>query len=423
MLNKIKSFLNQKEKKTILQNFFSLSFLQAANYLLPLITLPYLVRVLGPERFGLVAFAQAFIQYFMILTDFGFNLSATREISIHREDNKKVSEIFVSVFIIKLALVILSFLVIIIVVNCFEKFYLEKEIFYLTSLSVIGWAMFPQWFFQGIENMKFITLFNVAAKLLFTISIFLFVVSSNDYLFLPILNSASLFISGVFSLFVSIKYFNISLEFPSIKAIKYHFKEGWYIFLSNLFINLYTTTNSVFLGIFTNNTIVGYYSAAERILKAFQYLGMPINQVLYPYLSKLFVENKDKAILIFNKMFKIILILTFILSLLLCFFSPFIVKLVLGDKYNQSIIILTLMAWVLFSSWGNYSLGINGLINFGYKEIFTKIVLIFGAIHIIILFISINIFGYLAVPIIWIFTESAIFICEYISLKKIKIIR
>jgi len=271
--------------------------------------------------------------------------------------------------------------------------------------------------------MKYITLFNVAAKLLFTISIFLFVVSSNDYLFLPILNSASLFISGVFSLFISIKYFNISLSFPSFESIKFHFKEGWYIFLSNLSINLYTTSNSVFLGIFTNNTIVGYYSAAERIFKAFQYLGMPINQVLYPYLSKLFVENKDKAILIFNKMFKIIMIITFILSLILCLFSPFIVKIILGNKYDQSIIILTLMAWVLFSSWGNYSLGINGLINFGYKEIFTKIVLIFGSVHIIILFISINIFGYLAVPIVWIFTESIIFICEYISLKKLKIIR
>ena len=117
----IKNLTNNKDKKRLFSNFFSLSFLQVASYIFPLITLPYLVRVLGPSKYGLVAFAQAFAGYFQIITNYGFIFSATREVSINRDNKDKISEIFSSVIAIQLFLAALSFIIMLAVVFIFKN--------------------------------------------------------------------------------------------------------------------------------------------------------------------------------------------------------------------------------------------------------------------------------------------------------------
>lgn len=411
------------ERLSVFQNFLSLTFLQAASYLLPLVTLPYLVRVLGPEKFGLIAFAQSIIRYFLIFTDFGFNLSATRQISISRDDSKKISEIFSSVIIIKFFIAIISIIILIFAVTILEKLNSDKLVYLFTSLSIIGSAFFPQWFFQGIEKMKEVAIINIIAKILFAVSIFIFIKYQDDYLLFCILNSVSIVIPGIIAFIIAFRFRQLNFHFPGRNELLLHFKEGFYIFVSNVSMNLYTTSNSVLLGFLTNNIIVGYYVAAEKIFTAFQQLGMPLFQALFPYFSKLFIVNRDETIRLFNKIFRITILITFFISLGLTFFSPWIVNTFLGQNYSQSILILTILSWILLVSWGNYILGIQGLINFGYKKIFTMIVLYCGLTHIIILYICIKYFGFLAVPIVWLFTESLIFLIEYRFLKKLKIIK
>mgnify|MGYP000464591323 FL=1 len=145
MINKIKNMVNSEDKKRLASNFFSLSVLQVFTYVLPLLTLPYLVRVLGVETFGLVAFATAFITFFNILVDYGFNLSATREVSIHRENKDKITEIYSSVLAIKFILIFVSLIILSFIVFTFEKFSSHSILYFITFISVIGQALFPIW--------------------------------------------------------------------------------------------------------------------------------------------------------------------------------------------------------------------------------------------------------------------------------------
>ena len=407
-------------RKRLLENFLSLSVLQLANYILPFITLPYLVRVLGPEKYGLIAFAQAFIGYFQILTDYGFNLSATREISINREDKDKVSEIFSSVMIIKIFLFIFSLLIMSFIVFFFDKFREDRLIYYLTFGMVVGQTLFPVWFFQGMEKMKYITFLNVLAKLIFTIAIFVFVKEVSDYLYVPLLNSFGFIIAGLLAFLIVFKNFGVRFKVPSFKEIKHQLKEGWHIFISTVAISLYTISNTFILGLFTNNTIVGYYSAAERIIRAIQGLLGLISQTTYPYVGKLSAESQKLAVILTKKLVRITGSIFFSLFLFLFIFAPYIVDLLLGKQYENSVIILRILSFIpLILSFSTVYATLF-LLGCGYKRDWSRIILTGSLIHIIFVFTSVGVFSlsYIGVSLSWVLTELYILGASYLKFKK-----
>ncbi len=336
--------IEEKDKKVLISNFFSLAILQGANFLLPLLAVPYLLRVIGVELYGLLAFATAMIMYFSILSDYGFNLTATREISIHRHSQEKIIEIFSSVMIIKFILMILGLLLLSVIIFSFEKFSEYWVIYYLTFGMVLGQILFPVWFFQGMEKMKYISILNILAKSIFLVAIFVFVHNKEDFYLVPLFNSLGFVIAGVISLYYIKKEFNVSFKWQSIDTLIYYVKDGWHIFISRIAVVLYTSSNIFILGLFTNNTIVGYYSIVEQIIGGVSSLGSIVNRTLFPYLSKIWSQNKQNYYMKFQTIFKMMTFSMFIVAIILYIFAPDIIKLISGKSIEESTTILQILS-------------------------------------------------------------------------------
>lgn len=281
-----------KELNAVKNNFISLTILQVLNMFLPLLILPFLVRKLGLESFGLLIFSQAFVAYFTLIIDYGFNISATREISTHKGDKNYISKVFYSVFFIKLFLFLISTLLVSIIIfsfNIFREYYL---LHYITFSMIIGQLLFPVWYFQGIEDMKMIAILNVIVKLIYTSMIFIFISSSNDLLYVAGFNSVSFILVGIIAFYIASK--NVMFAKLDFGYIKSFFKESTTIFVSNFFSSMYAISNSFLLGLFTTPALVGIYASFEKIITALKSLYLPLYQALFPYVSR--KENKKKII-------------------------------------------------------------------------------------------------------------------------------
>jgi polysaccharide transporter, PST family len=320
-------------KKRLIENITSLFVLQGLIYLFPLITYPYLIRILGPEKFGLLAFAQALIQYFVIFTDYGFNMSASREIAIHREDEERLASIFSATMLVKLTLLLISAVVYIILVITVPYFRNEWEVYLVYFLTVIGNVLTPIWFFQGIEQMKYVTLINFVARSSMAACIFIFVRSSSDYLLAAGLQSGAYLLAGLLSIGILWKQMLVKPRWPeSWDGVKTLATESNQVFLSNLSMSIYSYGSVVIVGFISGQSIAGYYSVVQKFSAGVVGLVQPISQGLYPYLSRQFQDNQSK----YGDTQRLILLLALCVSialgLLTFIFAEPIISLLVGEN-------------------------------------------------------------------------------------------
>ena len=324
--------LKTKEKKVV-ENAIYLTILQWFNYLIPLLILPYLVRTIGTKMFGLVMFAQTVATIFTLITDFGFSITGTRALSILKKNRTMKGELFFGVMSIKFALIILLLFFLFALTSTSDKFSQNKLIYYYSFGVTIGMTIFPSWFFHGIQNMKVITIVNAVSRTLFAGLVFMFITKPEDFLLVPLFNSASYIITGLFGLFYALKFLKIKV--PSIVFIFNLVKESFKLFLSNLSTSLYSSFNILIIGLLTNDTLTGVYASFEKIILALKNIYTPIYQAVFPWLS---TQTNQKRII--KKMSRIVFLLGLFGVVALITFSEEILILMFNDEIILSYKIL-----------------------------------------------------------------------------------
>ena len=207
-------------KKVLFTNFASLSIVQIAGFVLPLIYLPYLVRVIGPDKFGAIAFAQAVVLYFNLITNLGTHLYAPREIAVNKENHLKISNLVSNILFLKLFFLIVAIFTYIVVIDIVPKFNEEKILFIFTGGFLITTALSPVWFFQGIEKMANIAIANLLSRTLGIFLIFSVIRGRSDYIYVPLINVLAQLLGLFFMYYIMIAKEKIKIIKPNISLIK-----------------------------------------------------------------------------------------------------------------------------------------------------------------------------------------------------------
>lgn len=377
--------LNRK-MNIVFKNFTYLSILNGLNIVLPLLVIPYLTNVIGVAHYGVYAYILVLVQNINVVTQYGFQFSATKKISQNRDDHSFLEQYCSNILCARFLVATLC-IALVLALSHWALDTSDRFFMFLTAIGMIyGDVFIPTWLFQGLERMKYMTIVNASSKILFTILIFVVVIRPEDYEYIMLLNSLGFLLAAILSMVLVRKQFKIRLPKPRMKEVFSELRESLSLCFSMIGIDLYRNMNVVVLNFFVSDAAMGVYALAERVIKAAQSFITPVSQALFPHMSlKIKQEGVGKSMVLLRRAAIFLFILTMVVALVIFFCGDFLVSLV-GKDFSE---IKPLMNWmypVLIFGCMNFLLGFVGLVNLNQQKYFFFAVFISGTISLGLLF-------------------------------------
>ena len=407
------------QKTQLLKNIFSLGTVQLVNYVFPLITVPYVSRIIGPESYGIINYATAFIAYFTLLIGYGFDLTATRKIARNPDDNVYVSRVFSQIVNARILLFLISvlfFLICILVVEPLRNNIYVTLIIFVSTISVV---LVPQYIYQGKQQLSIFAFLNFLKGLISTILVFVLIKTRNDYVILPAINVMVGLLGSVILLIYACRKFNLTYQWVKMKDTFRLLYDEKVIFISTVVISLYTTTNTVVLGLFVPAAEVGYFTISLSLLNVISsVISSPFSSAIFPYVGNAFANNREAGLEVIRKILPLISYLTLFAGIVLFVFAPLIIHVFYGNQFHNAVISFRIMVFTPFVISMSNVFGIQTMLNLNMDKTFFKATATASIIGLLLNIFMSKFFGYLGTAWNTIIIETFVTVYMYYLIRK-----
>jgi len=410
------------KNKALGKNYGALTIIQASNFLLPFLTLPFIVRTIGPERFGAINFSIAIVTYFILFINFGFDFTATRRVAQNREDKNMINELFSQIFYSRILLFALSVLLFCILFATIPQMNRHPMVSIFIFGSCLANVFTPNWLFQGLQVIHKTALFNFMAKLVFCVSIIFLIRQPDDYIWYAIMSASSQIVVSIILFIYAMRKFDLHFKAAKIREVYGLLKEDKMVFIATLMISFYTTSNTVILGLLTTEKEVGIFTAASRVIAVVQsVMLLPMSQALFPHIGTAFSKGKEEGIEEVKKVFPIVMLYTLTMCLFAALFAPLIVHILYGAKFENSIWILRILAISPFVASISNVMGVQTLLNLKLDKIYFRVTIIGCVFNVTLNLILIPLWSYYGTALAWVGTEISVMLTLFFVLRSQKI--
>lgn len=408
--------------KTLVKNIGYLTLSQAANYILPLITIPYVTRVVGPDHYGLIEFGTVAMLYFSAVVIYGFNTTATRKISANPTDVKHVSQVFSTVVLTRTVLFLATTFIFTLCLFVIPVFNEQFKMMLFAYPIVLGWALYPDFLFQGLQKLQFVAISNFLIKALAAALIFILIKKPEDFYLVLAINAMAQIAVGVGLMLASFRLVaGLNFTWMKMAAIKAQLKEGSYIFFSLFFTRIYTFGSIIFLGFMLSDYELGLFAAGIKLITVAQsFLFLPLFGALFPYLSNLFATDHIAYQKQFNKVLLLMLAITAISALVLVFAPAPFIKLVFGEAYLAAVPMLQIMAPVLMATAFSHFAMQQGLVIYHKDRSYLLVVVGIGFLSLLLNYTGIAFYGLTGAAWAKLFVEMALALTAWIVFLRVK---
>ncbi|MCV3320383.1 flippase [Pediococcus pentosaceus] len=388
----------------VVKNYLYNASYQVFVLLIPLITTPYLARVLGPTGVGINAYTNSIIQYFILFGSIGVNLYGNRQIAFVRDDKDKMTKTFYEIFLMRIMTIVLAyaaFLIFLMTTGSYHVYYLAQ------SVSIIAAAFDISWFFMGVENFGVTVLRNLVVKIITLFSIFIFVKSFDDLNIYITILSLSLLI-GNLTLFPNLRRYIGKVKFKNLRVWQ-HLKPSMVLFIPQIATQIYLVVNKTMLGSMTSVQSAGYFDQSDKMIKMILAVVTATGTVMLPHVANAFMKGEvEKTKQFLYNSFSFVTALSVPMMFGIAAVAKKFVPLFFTDKFLAVTPLMMIESVViLLIAWSN-ALGTQYLLPTNQNGAFTKSVVLGAVVNIIVNIPLIMLFGALGATISTVLSELAV---------------